>query len=134
MQYQATQLTYILEVRLKELVKDAVWEKALKDVATATAKEKVKAVKATEEKARSLEQARLAAERKLTKAEDKLGEVELKLAKAASLNLAEADAMADLKATLEACENKWFDEGFANTKNSMEPAIHEARVHGFREG
>ena len=40
--YQATQLTHILDGRLKELAEDAMWEKALKDVAEATSKEKPK--------------------------------------------------------------------------------------------
>lgn len=45
------QLTHILNKRLKELTEGAEREKALKDVATATAKEKYQAVEATEKKA-----------------------------------------------------------------------------------
>lgn len=93
--------------RVKELAKEAEWEKALKDIATTTAKEQGKAAEAVEEKARSSEKARLAAEKKLAEVEEKLREAELKLAEAASLNLAQANAMADLKATLKACEDKW---------------------------
>lgn len=51
MQYQAAQLTYVLNERLKELTKDAEQEKALKDVAAVTTKEKGKAAAAAEEKA-----------------------------------------------------------------------------------
>ena len=51
LRYQVVQLTHILEERLKELVKDAKREKALKDVANATTKEKGKATKAAEKKA-----------------------------------------------------------------------------------
>lgn len=80
-------------------------EKALKDVATAIAKEKGKVAEAAEEKAQSAEKARLAAKRKLAEAENKLGEVEVKLVEAASLNLAQANAIANLKATVEACED-----------------------------
>ena len=36
-------MTYVLGERLKELTEDADWEKALKDVANAMAKEKGKA-------------------------------------------------------------------------------------------
>ena len=73
---------------MKELAKDADREKVLKDVANATTKEKSKAAEVVEKKAQSSEKARLMAEGKLAEAEDRLGGVELKLAKAASLNLA----------------------------------------------
>ena len=104
-------MTYVLGERLKELAEDADREKVLKDVTNATAKEKGMATEAAEKKAQSLEKARLLAEEKLAEAEDRLGDIELKLEKAVSLNLAQADQIADLKATLEACENKWYDEG-----------------------
>ena len=74
------------------------------------------------------------AERKLADMEAKLGETELKLAQAKSLNLAHVDEVADLMATLEACENKWYNEGFADAENSVEPVVHQARVQGFKEG
>ena len=53
----------------------------------------------------------------------KLGETELKLAKAASMTSTQAEELADLKAALEACENKWYNEGFPDAKNSAEPVI-----------
>lgn len=49
--YQAAQLTRILNKRLKELVEDAKWEKAFKDIAATTVKEKGKAAKASEKRA-----------------------------------------------------------------------------------
>lgn len=55
--YQAAQLTYILDERLKELVKDIEREKALKDVAGDMAKEKGKAVDVVEKKAQAAEKA-----------------------------------------------------------------------------
>ena len=58
--------------------------------------------------------------------EAKLGEVELKLVEAASLNKAQAKEVADLKAALEACENRWYNEGFADAENSIELIINEA--------
>ena len=82
------QLTHILDQRLKELIEDAEWEKALKDVAAAMAKEKGKAAEAAEKRAQSAEKARLVAEKKLTEVEVKLGSMELKLAEVESLNLA----------------------------------------------
>ena len=66
--------------------------------------------------------------------EAKLGETEPKLVQVESLNLVHVDEVADLKAALEACENKWYNEGFADAKNSIEPIVHQARVQGFDEG
>ena len=74
------------------------------------------------------------AENKLVEVETKLGGIKLKLAKAKSLNLAHVDEIANLKAALEACENKWYNEGFANAENSVEPIVHQTRSYGFREG
>ena len=42
--------------------------------------------------------------------------------------------MADLRAALEGCESKWYNDGFANAENSMEPVISEARKLAFKEG
>ena len=60
--------------------------------------------------------------------------IELKLVEAASLNLAQANQIADLNAALEACESKWYDEGFADAEKSAEPVVHQAWFHGFEEG
>ena len=35
---------------------------------------------------------------------------------------------------LEACEEKWYNEGFADAENSMEPIVYQAWKHGFGEG
>ena len=64
----------------------------------------------------------------------KLGGTELKLAEAESLNLAYVDEITDLKAALETCEEKWYNEGFVDAKNSVEPIVYQARRHGFGEG
>ena len=56
--YQAAQLTHILDGRLKELSEDIEREKALKEVATVTAKEKTKAVEIVEKKAAASEKAK----------------------------------------------------------------------------
>ena len=34
--------------------------------------------------------------------------------------------MVDLKTALEDCENRWYNEGFADAKNSIELVINEA--------
>ena len=123
-------MTHILGERLTELAKDVEQEKALKDVANDNAKEKSKAAKVAKKKAQSSEKARQAMEKGRAEVESWLEGVKLKLAEANSLNLAQAD----LKAALEACENKWYDEGFANAKKSAEPVVYQARLHGFGEG
>ena len=118
--YQAAQLTHVLDGRLKELAEDAEWEKALKDMAETTAKEKTKAAATVEKKVAASEKARVSTEKKSSELEAKLGETELKLAEAASLNTAQAEELADLKVALEACENKWYNKRFADTENLVE--------------
>ena len=130
--YQAIQLTHILDGQLKELAEDAMWEKALKDVAKATSKGKTKAAATAEKKAVVSEKARVAAEKGSSELETKLGETELKLAEATSLNTTQVEKLADL--ALEACESKRYNKGFADAENSAEPVINEARKLAFEEG
>ena len=59
------------------------------------------------------------AEKKLTKVEVKLGSAELKLAEAKSLNLAQADEIADRKEAFEAYKQNWYNEGFVDAENSV---------------
>ena len=132
--FQSAQMTHILGERLTKLAEDAKREKALKDVANDNTKEKSKATKAAKKKAQSLEKACQAAEKGKAKAKNRLESVELKLAQANTLNLTQADQIADLKVALEAYENNWYDEGFADAKKSVEPVVHQARLHGFGEG
>ena len=66
--------------------------------------------------------------------EARLEGVELKLVEAASINLAQANQIVDLKSALEACENKLYDEGLANAEKSVEPVVHQEQLHGFKEG
>ena len=74
-------------MKLKELSKDAKRERALKEVASATKKEKVKAAEVTKKKAVVSEKARALVEKRSTKLEMKLGRTKLKLSEAESLNL-----------------------------------------------
>jgi len=48
--YQAAQITHVLTERMKELAEEAEQEKALKDVANATARDKGKAAEVAEKK------------------------------------------------------------------------------------
>ena len=72
--------------------------------------------------------------KKLTEMDVKLGGTKLKLAEAESLKLAQADEIANLKAAIEACEEKWYNEGFVDAENSVEPIVHQAQHHGLGEG
>ena len=106
----------------------------MKDVVVTTVKDKGKVAETVEKKAQAFEKAHILANKRLTKMDVKLGGMELKLAKARSLNLTQTNEIADLKAALEACEEKWYNEGFADAENSMEPIVYQARRHGFGEG
>ena len=64
----------------------------------------------------------------------KQNEMDLKLAKAASLNTTQVEELANLRAALEACEEKWYNEGFADIENSAEPVMNQARRLGFEAG
>ena len=87
-----------------------------------------------EKKAAVSKKARVLAEKKSTELEMNLGETELKLVGAESLNLAQADELADLKVALEACENKWYYEGFVDVENSVELVVRQGRKLRFEEG
>ena len=72
--YQAAQLSHILDGWLKELAEDAEQEKALKDVAEATFKEKTKAAATAEKKVAMSEKARVVVDKRSSELEAKLGE------------------------------------------------------------
>ena len=84
---QATQLTHILNGRVKELVEDAERERALNDVMEAASKERAKIAATAEKKAVVSEKAKALAEKRLADLEAKVGEIELKLAEAEILIL-----------------------------------------------
>ena len=89
-------------------------------MAVKTAKDKIKV--AVVEKAKAL------VEKRSAKLEAKQNEADLKLAKVVSLNTAQVEEHANLRVALEACGNKWYNEGFANAENSVEPVL------GFEDG
>lgn len=86
--YQAAQLAYVIDERLKEIAEDAKRERALKDVVVATVKEKSKTAETANKKAQASEKAWALVEKKLMELDVKLGGMELKLVEAKSLNLA----------------------------------------------
>ena len=115
---QAAQLTHILDERVKELA----------------SKERAKIAATMEKKATASDKAKALAKKRLANFEAKVGETELKLAEAESLNTARAEELADLRAALEGYESKWYNEGFADAENLVEPVINEARKLAFKEG
>ena len=64
----------------------------------------------------------------------KQNETDVKLAEAISLNDAQVEELADLRAALEAWEEKWYNERFADTKNSAKPVVNQAWRLGFKAG
>lgn len=123
-----------MDKRLKDATEAIKREKALKAVAEATAAEKEEAAVASERKAIDAEKARRNAEGKLSFLETKLAETELRLAKADSLNLTNADQITDLKESQETCEDKWYNVGFSEAEKFVELIVHQARCHGLGEG
>ena len=119
---------------MKELVEDVEHKKALKDVVETTSKERAKIVTIAEKKDAASEKAKVLAQKRFADLVVKMGETELKLAEAESLNSLWAEELADLRAALEGCESKWYNEGFVDAKNLVEPVINEARKLVFKEG
>lgn len=99
-------------------------ERALKEVAEAMSKEKDKAMEDAEERARVAKRAWALAKKKFMETEVKKGATELKLAEVENINLALTNEIAELKATLEACKDKWYNARFADAENSIEPIIY----------
>ena len=127
-------MAYILDGQLKELSEDAGWEKAAREAAVKTAKDKIKVVDTAEKRAATAEKAKVLAEKRSAELEAKQNEADLKLAKAVSLNTAQVEELANQRVALEACENKWYNEGFADAENSAESVVNEAQKLGFKDG
>ena len=116
---------------MKELSEDSDWEKVARETVVKTAKEKIKAADTAEKKAAAAEKAKALAEKRSAELLAKQNETDLKLAKAVSLNTTQAEELANLRVVLEACEEKWYNEGFADAENSVEPVVNQARRLGF---
>ena len=123
-----------MDGRAKELAKEADWEKEARETATKTIKEKIKAAETIEEKAVAAEKNKALAKKRFTKLLAKQNKTDVKLAEVISLNTAQAEELADLKAALEAYEEKWYNEGFAEAENSTEPVVNQAQRLGFEAG
>ena len=73
------------------------------------------------------------AEKKLAEVQEKLGGIKLKIAQAENLTLTQADEITDLKAVLDAIEERGYNQGFTDAENLVEPVVHQARTHRFGE-
>ena len=83
----------------------------------------MKAAETAKKKAAAAEKNRALVEKRFTELLAKQNETDVKLVKAIGLNTAQAEELVDLRAALEACEEKWYNEGFADTENSVEPVV-----------
>ena len=119
-------MAYILGGRAKDLVEEVDREREARETAAKMAKEKLKAADSAKKKAAATEKNRDLAEKRCAELLAKQNETDVKLAQAISLNTAQAEELADLRAALEACEEKWYNEGFADAENSAEPVVNQA--------
>ena len=119
---------------MKDLTEEVGRKKAGKEVAMEAAKEKTNIAESAKWRAAAAEKSRALPEKKLAELVARQNETEMKLAETASLNSTLSEEVVDLRAGLEACESKWYDEGFADAEKSVEPVIMQARQLSFREG
>lgn len=119
---------------MKDFAQDVDREKTGREAAPKSTKDKVKAVDVAKKKAVAAEKARVLAEERSVELEAKHHEMDLKLAKEMSRNTALTEEVVDLRAALEAAENKWYDEGFANAEKGVELVVKEARQLSFQDG
>lgn len=119
---------------MDEVVEEVDKEKALKDVAEATAKEEVTAAENAEAWARGVESARAQVEQQRVEVEIKLGDAKLWVAGVESIITARDKEIAELKVALLESENKYYNMGFNDAENSVEPVMFENWKYGFGKG
>ena len=91
---------------MKDLTEEVDREKVGREEAVKTAKEKTKTANAAEKRLAAVEKSQASAEKRSAEVVSKQNETDLKLAKAASLNVTLSKEVANLRAALEACESK----------------------------
>ena len=119
---------------MKDLTEEVSREKAGKEVAVEAAKEKTNIAESTEKRAAAVEKSQALSEKRLAELVMRQNETEVKLAEVASLNSTLSEEVADLWAALEACESKWYDEGFADEEKGVELVVMQVRQLSFLEG
>ena len=131
---QVAQLAYIVAGWARDLAEEVEREKGARESAAKTTKEKLKAAETAEKKATAAEKNRALVEKRCAELLAQRNKTNVKLAEAVSLNTSQAEELADLRATLEACEQKWYNEGFADVEKSAEPVVDQAQKLGFVVG
>ena len=109
--------------RVKDLTEEVDREKVGREEAVKTTKAKTKTAESAEKKASAAEKSRASAEKRSAELVTQQNERKAKLAKAASLNATLSKEVANLRAALEACKGKWYDEGFADAEKGVEPVV-----------
>ena len=97
-------MAHIVASRTRDLAEEVEREKGAWESAAETAKEKLKVAESAEKKATAAEKNRALAEKRCAELLAKQNETEVKLAEAISLNTANAEELADLRAALAAAE------------------------------
>ena len=103
----------------------------MKDVAKATAKEKVIVAKNAEARARGAERDQAQVEQQRVEAKVKLGEAELRVTGAKRIIIARNKEIAELKAALKESENKYYNMGFNDAENSASLSCSRTRSMGL---
>ena len=119
---------------MKDLTEDVDREKAGREEVVKMAKEKTKIVESAEKRATTAEKSWASIEKRSAELVTWQNETEVKLAEAASLNSTLSEEVADLWAALEACESKWYDEGFADEEKGVELVVMQVQQLSFLEG
>nr|POE98880.1 polyadenylate-binding protein rbp47c [Quercus suber] len=113
------QMTHMLKGQLKGAVEEAEKERALKEVSEATLRDQVTAL--------------VAAKRRATEAKRSC-DAEVRLAQVESVISDRDKEVADLKVAMAQSEDKFYNMGFVDAKNSSERIMLESRHYQFREG
>ena len=127
-------MAHILAGRARDLTEEVDHEKGAWESAAKIAKEKLKVAESAEKKAAAAKKNRALAEKRCAELLAKQNETDVKLVEAISLNTFQAEELTDLRAALEAYEQKWYNKGFADAEKSAEPVVAQVRKLGFEAG
>ena len=115
-------------------MEEADKEKALKQVAETSLKEKTLGLNVMERWATTAEKALELAKYKTKGLQGKLGENEIKLAEMVSLASTHDKELANLKIMMKARKQTYYNKGFKNAENSVGPVVFQARKFEFIKG
>ena len=111
---------------MKDLTEEVDREKASWEEAVKTTKEKTKTAESATKRAAAAVKSWASVEKRSAELVTQQNGTEVKLAEAASLNATLSEEVADLRVALEACESKWYDEGFTDTEKGIKPIVMQA--------